>query len=273
MKPSNRKILFFDVDGTLIDDKTKIVPESAKEALKKARENGHLVFINSGRVSCMTKSVRERFSIDGLICGCGTEIIIDGRTVFETRLDKARCQALIADIRKYQMDAILEAQEASYMEMPFHTVGGQKLYEATKKYTILDRFDDSDLIFDKFCIVGDRSLQGEALEEYNRRRDAFLDTLSDFEIIDRGHTFFELVPKSHSKGSGLEYVLKHYGISKEDAFVFGDSTNDISMFQSGVAHRIIMGEHDAALLPFASFKTKTVLEDGIEYAMKHFNLI
>lgn len=273
MELSKRKVLFFDVDGTLIDDKTKKIPDSAKEALKKARENGHLVFINSGRVSCMTKSIQEIFSVDGLVCGCGTEIIIDEKTVFETRLRKERCRSLINDIRKYQIDAILEAQEASYMETPFHTVGGQKLYEATKKYTILDGFDDPDLIFDKLCIIGDRNLQGDALEEYEQRRDAFLATLSDFEIIDRGHAFFELVPKSHSKGSGLEYVLKHYNISKDDAFVFGDSSNDISMFQSGVAHRIIMGEHDEVLLPFANFKTKTVLEDGIWYAMRYFNLI
>ncbi len=32
--------LFFDVDGTLIDEQTKIVPESTLRALKQARENG-----------------------------------------------------------------------------------------------------------------------------------------------------------------------------------------------------------------------------------------
>ena len=31
--------LFFDVDGTLIDEQTKIVPESTLRALKQAREN------------------------------------------------------------------------------------------------------------------------------------------------------------------------------------------------------------------------------------------
>lgn len=46
--------LFFDVDGTLIDEQTKIVPESTLRALKQARENGHLVFINTGRTSCNT---------------------------------------------------------------------------------------------------------------------------------------------------------------------------------------------------------------------------
>ena len=44
-----RKALFFDIDGTLLSEVTHTVPESAKLALKKAREKGHLVFINSGR--------------------------------------------------------------------------------------------------------------------------------------------------------------------------------------------------------------------------------
>ena len=39
-----RKILFFDIDGTLItDDGKRYFPDSAKEAIQKARENGHLV--------------------------------------------------------------------------------------------------------------------------------------------------------------------------------------------------------------------------------------
>ena len=44
------KALFFDIDGTLLSEKTRQVPESAKEALKEARRRGHLVFINTGRV-------------------------------------------------------------------------------------------------------------------------------------------------------------------------------------------------------------------------------
>ena len=46
---SKRKALFFDIDGTLLSEVTKTVPESAKKALSLARSLGHLVFINTGR--------------------------------------------------------------------------------------------------------------------------------------------------------------------------------------------------------------------------------
>ena len=46
-----RKLLFFDVDGTIADrvGKKNVVPQSAKDAIKNLQKNGHLCFINTGR--------------------------------------------------------------------------------------------------------------------------------------------------------------------------------------------------------------------------------
>ncbi len=38
----NNKIMFFDIDGTLLSEKTHSIPESTITALKKAKENGIL---------------------------------------------------------------------------------------------------------------------------------------------------------------------------------------------------------------------------------------
>ena len=43
------KYLFFDIDGTLLSDVTHTVPQSAIEAIKKAKENGHNSLICTGR--------------------------------------------------------------------------------------------------------------------------------------------------------------------------------------------------------------------------------
>ena len=47
-----KKVIFFDIDGTLITEDTQIIPESTILSLKKAKENGHLLFINTGRTYC-----------------------------------------------------------------------------------------------------------------------------------------------------------------------------------------------------------------------------
>ena len=41
----NRKLIFFDIDGTIAVEPTGEIPDSAKEAIKKAKENGHLVLL------------------------------------------------------------------------------------------------------------------------------------------------------------------------------------------------------------------------------------
>lgn len=43
------KLIFFDVDGTLIGDKGQMLAQSTKEAIGKARENGHICIVNTGR--------------------------------------------------------------------------------------------------------------------------------------------------------------------------------------------------------------------------------
>ena len=58
MKPA---ALFYDIDGTLYSEIENVVPESAFEALKKAKENGHYLFINTGRTYCSMPSPIKRF--------------------------------------------------------------------------------------------------------------------------------------------------------------------------------------------------------------------
>ena len=58
-----KKLFFFDVDGTLIDNETKIVPQSALDAIRALRKAGHLVFLNSGRTLCFLEYEMETFGV------------------------------------------------------------------------------------------------------------------------------------------------------------------------------------------------------------------
>ena len=44
----DKKLIFFDIDGTLIPEGDTEITKSAVEAIKRAQENGHLCFINTG---------------------------------------------------------------------------------------------------------------------------------------------------------------------------------------------------------------------------------
>ena len=94
----------------------------------------------------------------------------------------------------------------------------------------------------------------------------------DIQVIDRGEGFYECVPEGHSKASAIDIILKEYGLKLTDAYVFGDSTNDLAMFEH-VPNAIVMGHHSRELEPYASFFTKTVEQDGIWYAMEKLGLL
>ena len=77
-------------NGTLIDDETKIVPQSALDAIRALRKAGHLVFLNSGRTLCFLEYEMETFGVTSAVCGCGTQIIVNGSTIFEKRISYKR---------------------------------------------------------------------------------------------------------------------------------------------------------------------------------------
>ena len=64
--------LFFDIDGTILSEKTKEIPKSAIETLLAAQKKGHLLFINTGRTMCSIPAQLKQFMFDGYLCGCGT---------------------------------------------------------------------------------------------------------------------------------------------------------------------------------------------------------
>ena len=105
----NRKLIFFDIDGTIAVEPTGEIPDSAKEAIKKAKENGHLVFINTGRTfSGIPKTITE-LNFDGYVCGCGTHIYFQGKKIKESVIPNDQCVETVKILRKYQVYAFYEA--------------------------------------------------------------------------------------------------------------------------------------------------------------------
>ena len=70
-------LLFFDIDGTLFDDRHRM-PPSVLPALEKARQNGHYLFVNTGRTLCNMDRRLDGFPFDGWVMGCGTRILLRG---------------------------------------------------------------------------------------------------------------------------------------------------------------------------------------------------
>ena len=69
-----KRILFFDLDWTLWNLEEQI-PQSACEAIRKARANGHEVWINTGRGrAAVDQPQLFELGIDGAVTGAGTMV-------------------------------------------------------------------------------------------------------------------------------------------------------------------------------------------------------
>ncbi len=65
-------------------------------------------------------------------------------------------------------------------------------------------------------------------------------------VIQSHGTYLDILPHAASKGTAVEHVRRHYGLSREQVMVAGDSGNDVEMLRS-VRHSIIVANHSDGL--------------------------
>ena len=123
--------------------------------------------------------------------------------------------------------------------------------------------EKGDFIYDKIFLYEDERSDLKSFLEY---------TKGELEALDRGSHTYEVIQKGYTKATACRFIMEKFGINPKNAYVFGDSSNDLAMFQF-VEHAVAMGNHDPVLDPYAEFVTKTVEEDGIAFAMEHYGLI
>ena len=261
-----RKALFFDIDGTLVSEITGVMPESAERAIARTRKAGNLVFINTGRTMGSMKAVLPSLEADGYLCGCGTQLWLNGKVIYQKSVPHERGLAIKKAIGDFDLDGVLEGADNCYFRKGYSRIPLiRDLKKAMEDHgnASPSGWDDDDYEFDKFCVSAD---------EKSDREGFFAFLAPDFQVIDRGGDFYECVPRGHDKATAIDRILKELGMSREDAWVFGDSSNDLACFQYA-QNAVLMGKHDKVLEEYATFVTKTVEEDGIEYAMETLGLL
>ena len=88
-------VVFFDIDGTVMDYETQIIPESAVEAIRLLKKNGHIPVVNTGRpIGHVDPRIRE-LDFSGWICSCGMELILDGEMIYRDYPTLEECKKIL----------------------------------------------------------------------------------------------------------------------------------------------------------------------------------
>ena len=261
-------LLFFDVDGTLLDARYQLAP-SVKPAMEAARKNGHQMIINTGRTLCNIDRRLDELPIDGWIMGCGTRIVYHGETLQSMEYDPEPSLRLRDIFRKLKTATVYECDTGIYFDPdgpPHPAVEG--FYRFAEQRGIARKIDANDREFravKMFCFAEERNV----IRDIERRT---AEIGMPYTAIHRGPTEWEVVPAGFSKGAGITVFREKLGYSFDECFAFGDSTNDMTMLQN-VGHSVAMGNASDDVKSICSYVTDRPENDGIQKAFRHFALI
>lgn len=259
-----KKLVFFDIDGTIISEKTHTIPESTIKAIRRLRENGHYAFINTGRCeSLIGEELKEGIGFDGYLLGCGTSIIFQGKNLLHQSLSKELISELNLALRNDKIDAVFEGEKADY-RASFDQIHSPYFADMLRKSKInYKTLEEPDMEADKLFIYTTRE------SDFTRFQEQFAERL---DFIDRENGFYEVLPSGFSKASGIAYLLTHLGSEQKDTIAIGDSNNDLSML-SFVHTSIAMERSSKEVLSMADYVTSDVDADGILNALSWLKLI
>lgn len=246
MKCKTKYAVFTDIDDTLYFD-AKMNPKNV-EAIKKARENGHLVFINTGRSTGIIYDELMHGLFDGVVASIGAEVYVGDKTLEKRVIDRDEilrfAEEFLLENRTFVMEATIDSKVRSVRN--------------TDKNPLL-LLKDKDSFFTKPYIEG---LPTEAQREYIGSKYALF-----------VHSwYFEFAAKGCNKATGMEKVLNYVGIPKENCIAIGDSINDIDMLKAS-GNSVCVANAVDALKKISVYETCHSRDGALYDCFCHFGLI
>ncbi len=231
------KLFAFDIDGTLLDNKSK-VPDSSIEALKKLDDAGIKVVLASGRVFSSVKYNQNLLNIRGpIVATNGSLISLDGRDIYKTYpLEEDKLKQLYEFCISNKLDFHIYDDENYYT----NRVNLEKIkhleidnnYGMNYQVNLIYKNDPISYLIEnnkkavKFQISGidDNDLsRNEIVKILNND---FSDSLY---ITSSGFSQLEIGNENATKWSSIEEICEILGINKNEVAAIGDAHNDIPM--------------------------------------------
>ncbi|MDY3208094.1 HAD family hydrolase [Clostridium baratii] len=287
----NKKIIFFDADGTII--KGNKISNLTLEAFKKLRENGHVLVLSTGRAIPAIDGLLKELNFENMICSAGGTVIVNNEIVYTKPIRKDHQKELLDYFDTHNIIYNMEANDFIYIKK------GDKekylrLFKVPKKGTVSDNeynkavkaleriykrtkeiedamqvdinkfhYYEADILYDgKKCPITYSKIVEDLGDKYK------CVSLSLSKLFGGG----EICEKEISKKSGMEVILDYFDVNKEDVYAIGDDYNDIEMLQYANTS-ISMGNAPDEVKKLCDYVTKDIDNDGFYYAMKHFELI
>ncbi|SFJ91623.1 hypothetical protein SAMN04487936_105194 [Halobacillus dabanensis] len=256
----NKKIAFFDIDGTLLDHDKKL-PENTKQAILDLKDQGVFCAIATGRAPFMYKELREELGIDSFISFNGQYVVFEGEEIYTNPLSEPDLEQLHKHAESNDHPMVFMSHEEMKASVPDH----HHIEESLGTLYIDHPKEDASFFKGRniyqsliFCV-------GDEIEEYRETYDAF-------DYIRWHPVSCDVLPRGGSKALGIMKMVEAAGLSMEDTYAFGDGLNDIEMIRE-VGTGVAMGNAVPETKAVSDFVTSDVGEDGISHAIYELGLL
>ena len=279
------RLILIDVDGTLVNYANEL-PDSAAQAVRRARRAGHLVVPTTGRSRGEMPEALLSLGFDGMIGGNGAYVEVDGAVVMHNHLSRQECEAAVAWLTARGLEFYLEANSGLFPSPGFRQAAlpAVRAYIAGKgrpdaeSMTVEEVFPDfidgaalvrEDVNKISYLLRGGR----DGAEDLAQARRAF-PGLEHGSWGGRGHEalFGDMGVAGVSKARAIEALLDHLGMSHQETVAVGDGLVDLEMIAScGVG--VAMGNAHPRVKEAADLVTGDVDHDGLARAFEALGLV
>lgn len=254
------KAVFADIDGTLYSHTTGRIPQSALEAIQKAREQGILVFAATGRHKGEIADLKIDLALDGWITLNGA-LCYSGKEIwYKAPVSVNDMQALLAFLKENPFPCQFMEEDLMYINMEDEAVRKSLAAIHTPYPPVYDPVRA--LQHDTYMVipwVGEsvwRKVSSKMKDTvYTRWNDLAADAMSRYA----------------GKKQGVEAACRYFGIDPKETAAFGDGPNDLSLFEA-CGMSIAMGNSSRHVKQAADLVADDIDEDGFEKAVRKYIL-
>ena len=262
-----QKLVFLDIDGTLVD-KLEYIHPSTIDAVNKARSNGHKLFISSGRYrGIMPHCIRNMGFTDGVFAA-GANVICGGEVIYNRSFTPQQYDRIVSVLVAHNALTVIESPEhEDFLAQTFReefsgmrdwiiSLGGRFLQDTPKGLDNIGKF-----VY-KSADCPNEQLAGELGSICKIVTMSYPDSTSGGEVM---------LPDV-DKSVGITKILEHLGADISDTIAIGDGGNDIEMLDF-CATSVAMGNAPDIVKAHADIITDRIDNDGLYKAFVTCGLI